>query len=427
MAPYWIGVRRIILAACIGLGAGLASAFFLEALNATTRLWLAYPLLIWGLPVVGFVMAALYRVSGPAAAAGNNLIINAVHDPESQRVPLRLFPLVLGSTLLTHLCGGSAGREGTAVQMAGSIVGTVIKYLHIDRQESRLLLMAGISAGFASVFGTPLAGMVFGMEVLAIGSIRMKAAVPCLIAAMVGDATVRLLGVAHGQYLLHSLPVVSPGLIGWSVLAGVVFAGIAVLFVEGNRVVEGVGKQLIRDSRWRTAVGGVVVITFTYISGTREYNGLSLPLLSSAFSPAGVPMWAFALKLLFTVVTLGFGFKGGEVTPLFVIGATAGATIGRLCGLPMDVMAALGFVAVFGAAAQTPLACLILGVELFGAGLLVPMAIVVVVAVACVGQRGIYHAQRITSLHDEIDSAQRKPMLSDVQSKRSSWRWFTLD
>jgi len=414
----WIPIRRLCFAAGIGIGAGASSAVFLVLLGRATDLWQSYPALLWGLPVVGFVMAGLYRWRGASAAGGNNLIIDAIHDPTTQRVPLRMFPLVLGSTLLTHLCGGSAGREGTAVQMAGSIAGAVIRWFRIDAREARLLLMAGMSAGFASVFGTPLAGTIFGMEVLGGSAVRTRAALPCLVAALVGDGTVRWLQVAHGQYAVAHIPSLSSGFIGWCVVAGIAYAALAGVFVELSHVVDTGSKRLISDPRWRTAWGGLVVVSLTYAVGTPAYNGLSLPLLADAFRPEGVPLFAFAAKLLLTVLTLGVGYKGGEVTPLFVIGATAGATLGRISGMPMDVMAALGFVAVFAAAAQTPVACLVLGLELFGSGLLVPLAVTVFVASAVIGQRGIYQAQRVRSFHEDLDAALQRPRLHDIRQER---------
>ena len=417
MSRTLVGLRRMLLVVVIALVTGLVSAFFLTALARTTQLWDEYPLLIWGLPLAGFLMAAVYRGWGASAAPGTALIIDAVHDPITHRVPLRMLPLILGSTLLTHLCGGSAGREGTAVQMAGSIAGALSRWLRIDTDDTRLLMMAAISAGFASVFGTPLAGMVFGMEVLVSGTVRMKAALPCLLAAIVGDATVRLLGVGHAAYPVLA-PVLSPSLMGWSVVAGFVFAVVVVVYVELHHAVGVVAQRFFADARWRTAAGGVVIVVLTYLSGTTAYNGLGLPLLTAAFSVEGVPLWAFAYKMLFTAITLGVGFKGGEVTPLFVIGATAGATLGSICGVPIEVMAALGFVAVFAAATHTPLTCVLLGVELFGAGLVLPVAIAVIVAVTFVGNRGVYQTQRVSVLQRELDAVLQWQTVQQVRTQR---------
>ncbi|MFN7471451.1 MAG: chloride channel protein [Roseiflexaceae bacterium] len=421
MSRTLVSLRRMLLVVGIAVVTGLVSAFFLTALARITQLWDDYPLLLWGLPLAGFLMAAVYRGWGAPAAPGTALIIDAVHDPVAHPVPLRMMPLILGSTLLTHLCGGSAGREGTAVQMAGSIAGAVIRWLRIDTHDARLLMMAAISAGFASVFGTPLAGMVFGMEVLASGAVRMKAALLCLLSALVGDATVRMLGVGHAAYPLLA-PSLSPILMGWSVVAGVVFAVVVVVYIELHHAVGVVAQRFLGDARWRTAAGGAVIVVLTSISGTTAYNGLGLPLLTAAFSGQGVPLWAFAYKMLFTAITLGVGFKGGEVTPLFVIGATAGATLGHVIGVPMEVMAALGFVAVFGAATHTPLTCVLLGVELFGAGLLVPVAIAVIVAVACVGKRGVYQTQRVSVLQRELDAALQWQTLQQIRTQRRRFR-----
>lgn len=423
LAPFWIPIRTLLLAALIGAGAGSASALFLVLLAYTNDTWHAYPALIWGLPLVGFVIAAVYRGYGAGVASGMNLLIDAVYHPTTHRVPLRMVPLVLGSTLLTHLCGGSAGREGTAVQMAGGLTAALLRWCRIEAREARILLMAGISAGFSSVFGTPLAGTIFGMEVLGGDTVRTRAALPCLVAALVGDATVRWFGVDHGQYRVDRIPAVSLSLVGWSMVAGMVFAGIAVLYILLTQFIAAKSTLLIADPRWRSAWGGVILIWMTYAVGTPAYNGLSLALLEDAFSPTGVPSMAFVYKLLFTAVTLGLGFKGGEVTPLFVIGATAGATMGRAVGLPMDMMAALGFVTVFGAAAKTPVACFVLGLELFGTTILVPLSIAVFLACAMVGTRGIYHAQRVGAFDQELDTAQQRPRLHErTQGGRDSER-----
>jgi H+/Cl- antiporter ClcA len=287
-----------------------------------------------------------------------------------------------------------------------------------------MLLMAGISTGFGSVFGTPLAGMVFGMEVLTVGGIRYRALIPCLVAAFVGDWTVQWLQVSHLHYHVFNVPALTPLLVGQLVLAGLVFAGASVLFSEGTHWVSHITSHYLPQPVWRAVVGGLVVIVVTWGIGNYDYNGLSLPLLQQAFVSDGVVGWGFLLKIMLTVLTLGFGFKGGEVTPLFVIGALLGNTLARVFQLPADFMAALGFIAVFAAAANTPLACIVMAVELFGGGPLVGVVLTTVVAYVSSGHRGIYLAQRVMHAKSDDDALLSSDIaLRELRSNDAShWR-----
>lgn len=415
-------VTQSMLAVVIGVLAGLASAGFLTALTYVTALFGAYPWVLWLLPVIGVGIAWVYQRYGTYASAGNNLILEQIHEPQSPGVPLRMFPLVLVSTLLTHLGGGSAGREGTAVQMGGSIAAALARMLRVDARDTRVLLMSGISAGFGSVFGTPLAGTVFGMEVLAIGGMRYVALIPCLIAACVGDWTVRALGVPHAHYHIAAIPALSPLLLAKIGIAAAAFAAASALFSDITHTIDHYSKKYLPQPLVRVAVGGCVVIALTLLSGTYAYNGLSLPLLQAAFVSGGVPTWGFALKLLFTAVTIGFGYKGGEVTPLFVIGAMLGASLAIVLQVPVDFMAALGFIAVFAAAANTPLACIFMGVELFGSEVMLLCAVCTLLAYTMAGHRGIYTAQRImTHKHDHDTDIAPHTRLRDMRQTGGGW------
>jgi H+/Cl- antiporter ClcA len=305
-------------------------------------------------------------------------------------------PLILLTTVMTHLFGGSAGREGTAVQMGGAWAAAVSRRMRLDRTVTQLALMAGISGGFAGVFGTPVAGTIFGMEVMALGTLQWTGIVPCAVAAFAAKYTVDLTGVTHAHYAVASgIPAFNPGILGKVLVAAIAFGMAAAAFSEMTVLIEGWSKRFLPETRVRTAVGGVVVIACTLALGTRLYNGLSLPLLATATHGADVPSFAFAAKLALTAITLGFGFKGGEVTPLFVIGATLGSSMAHLTLAPPDFLAALGFVAVFAAAANTPLACIAMGAELFGMSGTPWYALAVIVAYVASGHRGIYYAQRI--------------------------------
>jgi H+/Cl- antiporter ClcA len=339
------------------------------------------------------ITGLLYFQFGKSVEKGNNLLLETIHNPESV-IPFRMAPLILLTTVLTHLCGGSAGREGTAIQMGGSLANLATGPLKLSKVDHRILIMAGIAGGFGSVFGTPIAGMIFGMEVLAIGRIEYDGLLPCLVASFVGDLVCRQLGIHHTVYTVLHVPAMTLTTTALVLFAGVVFAGASVLFVELTAFLHRSAATVIKQSWLRPVVGGVLVVLLALGFG-RAYLGLGIPMIQQSFRPEGMAVWVFAVKILFTAVTLGFGFKGGEVTPLFCIGATLGSAFAVLTHQPPDFYAALGFVAVFAGAANTPIACIVMGVELFGSSLAAPLALACVVSYMLTGHRGIYVSQRV--------------------------------
>jgi H+/Cl- antiporter ClcA len=417
-------VKWGLLGAIVGVLCGISSAVFLHSLEWATHSQQTHPWLLFLLPFAGFVIGLIYHQFGRPVEGGNNLLLDRIHDERTATaIPFRLAPLVLFGTVATHLFGGSAGREGTAVQMGGTLANLLTRVFHLGRRDQRLLIMSGISGGFGAVFGTPLAGTVFGLEVLSIGRIGYEALIPCFVASCVGDLVCRALGVHHGAYGAGiEIPAGTPILWLLIAAAGALFAGAAFLFSEMTDAISRAVKRRVSYPPLRPVLGGGVIIALTFAVGSRDYLGLSLPLLQSALSPEGVMLFAFALKLLFTAVTLGTGFKGGEVTPLFVIGAALGASFAKLTGQPMPFFAALGFVAVFAGAANTPLACIFLGIELFGAAMGIPIAAACIISYLLSGHRGIYLSQRVgtskavgilvphgTSLREAREGEQRIP------------------
>jgi H+/Cl- antiporter ClcA len=399
LAGVWRGVtwavRWLLLGAVVGVLAGASSALFLETLAWVTRTRVDQPWLLWLLPLAGFGIGWVAWQHGRSVSGGNNLILEQIHAP-SAWIPRRMAPLVYLSTLATHLFGGSAGREGTAIQMSGSLTELVSRrVVHVSGHDRRILLVAAIAGGFGAVFGVPLAGAVFGLEVQTLGRMRAEAVLPALVASVVGDAVVDLLGVTHPLTPLLPILDLDVALMARVVLAGVVFGVAAIAFVQAIRLVRRVTTRLVRWPPLRPALGGVVVVALTYAVGTRDYLGLSLPLLTQALTAgSSVVALAFAWKLVFTAITLGSGFQGGEVTPLFVIGATLGAVLGDAIGAPVAVFAAMGFVAVFAGATKTPIACTVMGLELFGTGAAVPIAVACLIAVVVSADHGIYSGQR---------------------------------
>jgi len=387
-----------LLGSAVGVLAGTASAVFLLSLTWATNFRLANPDILFLLPVGGFVIGWIYYRFAGSASKGNNLVIEEIHTNQSL-IPLRMAPLVLFGTVVTHLFGGSAGREGTAIQMGASLADSLRRALHLSPQDRRLMIMAGISGGFGSVFGTPVAGFVFGMEVQSVGRIRYEGIIPCLVAAVVGDLVTRAWGVTHTKYPILANVEIDPLLLLKVALAGIAFGLCSILFVELIHRIKHWQSRWIKYPPLRSFVGGVVIIVLTLLIGSRDYLGLSLPLIQQSVNGTGVVTFAFLLKLVFTAITLGSGFMGGEVTPLFVIGSTLGYTLGLLLGVNPAFMASIGFVAVFAGASNTPLACSLMALELFGVGGGSALYIIVgcVIAYLASGHRGIYTTQIVNA------------------------------
>ena len=386
-------LRWVPIAILAGLLGGTASAVLLVSLNWATDTRDAHHWLIALLPVAGLLVGLMYRYLGTSVEAGNNLILDEVHDPK-RTIPIRMTPLILIGTVMTHLFGGSAGREGTAIQTGASLADQLGKPFHMDARERRVLLMAGISAGFASVFGTPLAGAIFGLEVLAIGAVSYDAIVPCFIAAFAGDLTTHAWGVHHTLYQVRELPTMGAAGLTWAAVAGAAFGLVGMSFAKLTHAIGHLFKKHVAWSPLRPFLGGILVALAVFAMGTTRYIGLGVPTILAAFGPRHDPQdWLF--KLLFTAVTLGAGFKGGEVTPLFFIGATLGNAIAYILPLPPSLLAGMGFVAVFAGAANTPIASSLMAIELFGAEAGAYAAVACVFSYLFSGHAGIYTAQRI--------------------------------
>jgi len=391
----WLTLGQwVLLGSLIGALAGAASALFLWLLDVATDFRTSDERIVYLLPIAGLVIGFLYERYGQPIKDGNNLIIDTIHD-DGPEIPLRMTPMVLIGTVLTHLFGGSAGREGTAVQMGASLADWVSHRLRVRPAMRQQLLAAGVAGGFGSVFGTPIAGAVFGLEFIVLGRIRYDALVPALVAAVVGDLTTRACGITHTAYpVVQHLPL-TPLLLGkWLVFALVVAATTAV-FIELTHFLKKRGEQHVKPLAARMFLGGVVVVLLWKLVGTSDYLGLGVPTIVRAFADPSLPVYMFALKLLFTAVTLGAGFLGGEVTPLFFVGAALGSVLARLLGIPIELGAGVGLAAVFAAASNTPLALSIMAVELLGAAVFPHVVIVCVLAYLLSGHRSIYPAQRL--------------------------------
>ena len=374
-----------------GLLAGLASFVFLEGLDRVTAVQTDTTWMLYLLPVAGLLIGLSNHHLAGRSSAGNALLLEEIHSP-SQWVPRRMAPLVLLGTWWTHLFGGSAGREGTALQMSGSLSDAASRVLRLNHNDRSLMLTAALAGGFGSVFGVPFAGVIFAVEVPTVGRLRYHALVPAVIASFVGNAVVTRLGHHHTARLAMDLSL-SASTIGALIVVGLACGIAARLFVSVTSAIRSLGRRYVSSAVVRPVLGGMAVVGLAALFG-RDYLGLSLPLLDSALAGTSIALSVFALKLLFTAVTIGTGFLGGEVTPLFVIGATLGASAGELLGVPIGAAAAIGMVATFGAAANTPIACTVMGLELFGAAAVTPIAIGCMTAWIASGTGTIYETQR---------------------------------
>ena len=348
----------------IGLLAGSASALFLMSLEAVTSARNSQRWLIYLLPLGGWLIAWSYDRYGRKVAQGNDLLILTYQQP-AHKIPFRMAPMVLISTLLTHLLGGSAGREGTAVQMGGAMADSLRHWLKMPRITQRVVLLCGIAAGFASVFGTPWAGAVFAVEVVRQRTWPRWAVLPIIAAAWIAHWICLAWGAQHSHYNLGNLPPLNAQNVVYVGLSGLAFGAAAWIFIRLGRWQHKQYKAWLPNLRWRTLVGGLVLALIYGFTQNDRYLGLGLPVIASAFEGQILP-YDFILKILFTTFTLAVGFKGGEVTPLFFIGASLGALLASLLPLPVGLLAGMGFVAVFAGATNCPFTCLFMGIELFG-------------------------------------------------------------
>ena len=381
---------------------GSATAWFLIALDFVTIWRTDHIGVVNFLPLLGLGIGYAYHYFGTAVQKGNNLILethqaivntssSSTTSTSTKPIPLLMAPLVFISTLLTHVGGGSAGREGTAVQMGGAIADQFTSIFKLNSAERKTILIMGVSAGFAAVFGTPFAAAVFALEIMSFRKVKFENIIPSFIAAFGAHYICLAWMVKHTVYSIDIIPSITASTISWAMLAGLIFGLAAFLFIYTGKIFEALFSK-IKFEPMRPFIGGIIIALFIVVANSTKYIGLGIPSIVDAFNePAG--SFDFALKILLTSLTLSAGFKGGEVTPLFFIGAALGNILIWFIPFPMALLAGMGFVAVFAGATHCVIASIIMGIELFGiqAGLYVGLASMV--AYFASGMNGIYSAK----------------------------------
>lgn len=385
-------VKWTLLSLIIGGLVGSVSAFFLIALQWATQSREMNNWVIIFLPVAGLIIGYTFYYFGKDVEKGNNLILEEFYQ-RRKTIPLKMTPLALFGTIATHLFGGSAGREGTAIQIGVSIADQFKKVFKLQERDRKILIILGISAGFSAVFGTPLAACIFSLEVLRIGKIRYKAIYPSLFVAYLAHfCCIKIWHVHHNEYFISEIANLNFNTIFWSLVVGIAFGLTAMAFSYSKAFF----KKLFTSISYpplRPFIGGLGISVFVFATGSTKYIGLGIPIIEASFTNAMLP-YDFAIKVIITAFTLGAGFKGGEVTSLFFMGATLGSALFLVVPLPLSLLAGMGFVAVFAGATNTPLACIVMGMELFGveSGLFIAMACLT--AYLSSGNTSVYSSQK---------------------------------
>lgn len=385
-------LKWLVFAILSGIVIGLVAAFFSYCIQQVTNLRAEHGWIIFLLPLGGLLIVFSYKLLKDERDKGTNLVLSAIQTQES--IPLKMAPLIFVSTVVTHLFGGSSGREGAALQLGGSIGHFLGKLFRFDENDKNIMVMCGMSAAFSALFGTPLAAAVFSMEVVSVGIMYYAALVPCAVSALTAHSLANLFGIHGESYTILSIPAFSPENAVKIGLLAVFCAGISIVFCILLHQSEAVYQKLFPNQYLRILVGGGILILLTVLVGSQDYNGSGMEVIERAIQGETLP-FAFLLKMIFTAVTLGAGYKGGEIVPTFFIGGTFGCLFGSIAGLSPSLCAAVGMGAVFCGVTNSPITSILICFELFGAGALPYYLIAIAISYMLSGYFGLYHSQKI--------------------------------
>ncbi len=387
-----ISIKWVIFAIISGVVIGSIGTLFYFCLDKVTRLRAENPWLVLLLPLGGLAIVGAYHLLHDEKDTGTNLVISSIHSGDN--LPLRMAPLIFGATLITHLFGGSSGREGAALQLGGSIGNEIGKLFHFNEKDKHIITMCGMSAAFSALFGTPMAAAIFSMEVVSVGIMYYAALVPCVIAALIAQSIAAFFGAEAELFLLDNIPAFTAGSgLKISILAALC-ALTSILFCVLLHLSEHFYKKIFPNPYLRILAGGCIVVALTFLAGSQRYNGSGISLIGPCMKGDVAPEM-FLMKMLFTALTLGAGFKGGEIVPSFCIGGTFGCLFGRLIGFSPSLCTAAGMTAVFCGVTNCPITSLLISFELFGYEGMPYFLLTAAFSYMLSGYYGLYHSQKI--------------------------------
>ncbi len=385
-------VKWLLIGTGIGLLVGGISTLFGHALLFVRDVRTEYPAVILGLPFAGLLIVFLYRLLKYKNDRGTNMVISSIHS--STEIPFEMAPLIFVSTVITQLCGGSAGREGAALQLGGSIAYQVGRIIKLNEKDRHIIIMCGMSAAFSALFGTPMAAAVFALEVISIGIMHYSALVPCVTAAMIAHFVAEFFKLPPEKFPLTDIPPMDVTAFFKVVVLGALVGGLSIIFCLSLHVMERLYKKYFKNKYIRIFVAGAVIVALAAVLGT-DYLGTGMELIEEIFHTGETKSYSFLLKIVFTAITLGAGFKGGEIVPSFCIGAAFGCAVAAFFGLPATLVAACGMVGLFCGVTNCPLTSLLISFELFGFEGMPYFLVTIAVSYMLSGYYGLYHAQKI--------------------------------
>ncbi len=398
-------LRWILFSILSGIAIGIVGTVFYYCMKYATEARAEFPWLLFFLPVGGLLIVGAYRLMHYEKDTGTNLVLSAIHS--GNHIPLKMAPLIFLSTVMTHLFGGSAGREGAALQLGGSIGNSLGRLLRFDEKDQHIMIMCGMSAAFSALFGTPMAAAIFSMEVVSVGIMHYSALVPCVISSLIAHGIATYFQVQPEHFLIGRIPDFTFGNAIFCLLLAICCAGVSVLFCIALHTSEHLYQNYLKNPYLRVFAGGCLLVALTLLVGSQDYNGAGMPVIEACFEHDVVP-YAFVLKILFTALTLGAGYKGGEIVPSFFIGATFGCLFGHLFGFAPSLCTAIGMGAVFCGVTNCPITSLLICFELFGFAAMPYFLLSIAISYMLSGYYGLYRSQKIVYSKYKTEFINRK-------------------